>query len=174
MSSPDAVYQSSEPGSIATAFPPSLRRAVWPVLALVAWAATTLLTITLPDKVVGFAEPLYVRETQQVLIGWTILLAIGALSVAASPGFGKRLVYWSPWLVVLAIFVGAWEILTAKTAILPVPFFQPPSSLLEVYIDDWPRLLDSLLNSFKLLASGFVLGAIAGFLTGVSDRKSVV
>ncbi len=55
-----------------------------------------------------------------------------------------------------------------QVCMAPVPFFQPPSSLLEVYLDDWPRLLDSLYNSFKLLASGFVLGAIAGFLTGVS------
>ena len=167
MSSPDTVYISSKDDA-REALPSALRRSLWPFVAVIAWAIVSAISVFLPNVVIGFAEPLYVRETNGLFIGWTILLAVGAALVAAYPAFGKRLVYWSPWLTALAVFFGVWELLTAKFAWLPVPFFQPPSSLLEVYLDDWPRLLDSLYNSFKLLASGFVLGAIAGFLTGVS------
>lgn len=165
MSSPDATYVSE---AVEDADASESVRIIWPIVAVLSWAAVTVLSISLPDKVLGFAEPLYVPETHRVFIGWTIALAIGTAATAIFPPFGRGLAYWSPWLVALAIFVGVWELLTAKFAVLPVPFFMPPSSLLEVYLDDWPRLLDSLLNSFKLLSSGFFLGAIAGFLTGVS------
>lgn len=166
MSSPDSVYVSG--AAERTEAAPKSLRIIGPIIAVLSWAIVAALSIGLPDKVVGFAEPLYVPETHRLFIGWTIVLAIGAAVSVVYPAFGKRLAYWSPWLVALAIFVGIWELLTAKFAVLPVPFFMPPSSLLEVYLDDWPRLLDSLLSSFKLLASGFALGAIAGFLTGVS------
>ncbi|MGU3399982.1 ABC transporter permease [Brucellaceae bacterium D45D] len=166
MSSPDSVYVSGAAESTEIASEPL--RILWPVIAVLSWIAVTVLSIGLPDKVVGFAEPLYVPETQRLFIGWTLLLAIAAAIGVVYRTFGRRLAYWSPWLVAIAIFVGIWELLTAKFAVLPVPFFMPPSSLLEVYLDDWPRLLDSLFNSFKLLASGFALGAVAGFLTGVS------
>lgn len=64
--------------------------------------------------------------------------------------------------------MGAWEVATAKLALLPSPFFAPPQSLIEVYVSDYKRLADSLVNSLWLLANGFVLGAAAGFLTGVA------
>ena len=47
-------------------------------------------------------------------------------------------------------------------------FFAPPQSLIEVYVSDYKRLLDSLINSLWLLFNGFALGAAAGFLTGVA------
>ena len=147
MSSPDTVYISSKDDA-REALPSALRRSLWPFVAVIAWAIVSAISVFLPNVVVGFAEPLYVRETNGLFIGWTILLAVGAALVAVYPAFGKRLVYWSPWLTALAVFFGVWELLTAKFAWLPVPFFQPPSSLLEVYPADWPRLLDSLYNSF--------------------------
>lgn len=167
MSSPDNVYTTTESsrGASTLLVRPS---PVWPFVAVLAWAIVAALSVFLPDVVVGFAEPLYVPETNRLLIGWAIVLAVAALVVPLFPAFGSKFVYWSPWLIALAVFVGAWDFLTAKSAFLPVPFFQPPSSLLEVYLDDWPRLLDSLYNSFKLLASGFILGAISGFITGVA------
>ncbi|HVJ53181.1 MAG TPA: ABC transporter permease subunit [Aliidongia sp.] len=74
----------------------------------------------------------------------------------------------SPWLAALAILLSLWEIATAKLDWLPRPFFTPPQALLEVYIDDWPRLGDSALHSLRLLATGYLLGAAAGFTTGVA------
>ncbi len=61
-----------------------------------------------------------------------------------------------------------WEGLTAKTAVLPVPFFAPPQALIEVLHDDWPRLLDSLLHSLGLLGLGVLLGTSSGFITGLA------
>lgn len=58
--------------------------------------------------------------------------------------------------------------LTAKLLLLPVPFFAPPQALLQVFHDDWPRLLDSLYHSLSLLMSGVVLGTVAGFIVGLA------
>jgi NitT/TauT family transport system permease protein len=61
-----------------------------------------------------------------------------------------------------------WELVTAKLDLLPRPFFATPQSLLEVYIDDWPRLGESTLRSLMLLATGYAIGAVLGFAAGVA------
>jgi NitT/TauT family transport system permease protein len=81
-------------------------------------------------------------------------------------GAGVRL--RAPWLLVLGLFLTLWEVATAKFAWLPLPFFPPPQAILEVYTDDLPKLLDSVLASVKLQLGGYIIGAAAGFLTGVS------
>lgn len=140
----------------------------WGVVATLAWSATAVVSVALPNRVVGFAVPLYVQETQAILVGLALAVAIATLTGTQWRPLGRRLSHVGPWLVALAFFVGVWEVLTAKSAALPVPFFAPPSSLLEVYLDDWPRLSDSFLSSMRLLALGFASGAAAGFVTGVS------
>lgn len=73
-----------------------------------------------------------------------------------------------PWLIALALAVTGWEILTAKLNLLPRPFFVPPQALLEVYLDDWPRLLDCLAASLRLLVTGYAVGSVLGVVTGVA------
>ncbi|MGK9518157.1 ABC transporter permease, partial [Salmonella enterica subsp. enterica] len=76
---------------------------------------------------------------------------------------GQRLQKAGPWLIALPVLLGIWELLTAKLALLPVPFFAPPQALLAVYVEDYARLADSLLHSALLLGSGVALGAATGF-----------
>ncbi|WP_248799268.1 ABC transporter permease [Pseudomonas sp. MWU13-2105] len=106
-------------------------------------------------------------------------LANLCLAVAALIGLLGLVGHWSAkvaarvrgagaWLIALPILLGIWELLTAKLGLLPVPFFAPPQALLAVYLEDWPRLIDSLLHSAVLLGSGVVLGAATGFVAGVA------
>lgn len=74
----------------------------------------------------------------------------------------------APWLLVLALGVSAWEIATAKLEWLPRPFFAPPEALIAVFFDDTPRLASSVVHSFGLLAFGYAIGALTGFVVGVS------
>src|SRR5207237_6494471 len=74
----------------------------------------------------------------------------------------------SPWLIALALFFAAWEAVTAKFGLLPLPFFPPPQAILEVVIDDRALLGAGIFASFRLLATGYLLGAAAGFVTGVA------
>ncbi|AYO83151.1 ABC transporter permease [Methylobacterium brachiatum] len=100
------------------------------------------------------------------LVGLVLLplgLAAGRLGTA-----GSRLRHWSPWLVALAVALLAWELVTAKFDLLPMPFFPPPQAILEVFLDDWPKLGGSTLNSLILLAGGYAFGASLGFVLGVA------
>ncbi len=79
-----------------------------------------------------------------------------------------RLGRFAPWLIVLAIWLTAWEIVTAKLDLLPLPFFPSPQAFVEVCTDDWRRLGESLLASLLLLFRGFAIGAAVGFVAEVA------
>ena len=111
---------------------------------------------------------------------WPFTAEFGTLKLAV--GLAFAVLAWLPsslgpvvdrlrgaaaWFVALAILLAIWELVTAKFSILPRPFFAPPQALLEVYVDEWPRLLECVLASLGLLATGYVIGAITGFATGV-------
>ncbi|WP_233238438.1 ABC transporter permease [Bordetella sp. LUAb4] len=137
------------------------------------WAAVGGLTLSWPNQEVGFKEWGYTREFGLAAVAGAVLLLVVAVSGAVHEAAGasaaaQRLRRAGPWLVLLAVLVGVWEVVTAKLALLPSPFFAPPQSLIEIYVGDWKRLLDSLLNSLWLLANGYVLGALSGFITGVA------
>lgn len=155
----------------ASTFPAASR--VWPtgLAAAAAWATFGALTWRWPNEVPGFSDWAYTEE-----LGIAALIAAAALAVLALAGQHlaplRRLLATlrgaGPWLIAVPVVLSAWEILTAKTAILPTPFFAPPQALIEVYVDDWHRLGDSALNTLKLLGLGVGYGAVAGFLIGVS------
>lgn len=130
------------------------------------WLAFALFTDRVPDD--GSRDWAY---TQELVIGSLIIAALLA-TVAALPGpatrLADRLRPAGKWLIALPILLGLWQLLTAKLAVLPVPFFAPPQALIEVYAEDWPRLGESLLHSFWLLFNGLLFGAAFGFIAGVS------
>jgi NitT/TauT family transport system permease protein len=145
--------------------PPANQRVIWwaGALAALAWATTAALTELWPD-----ADDLGRTD----LLAWIAAalaagLAIAVLSSAIKP-LPAILPRIGPWLVVLAIGLCGWELITAKLDMLPRPFFAAPQSMLEVVTDDWRRLGESLLRSLWLLVPAYLLGAAAGFLTGVA------
>ncbi|RAI43919.1 ABC transporter permease [Rhodoplanes roseus] len=110
---------------------------------------------------------------------FALLLAAGASTIAvltiAAQWLAplRRVRSAAPWLVVIGLIFAVWEVATAKTAVLPMPFFPPPQAIFEVLIDDHKRLLDCVLASGKLLAGGYVIGATLGFVAGVAIGWSV-
>lgn len=137
-----------------------------PVLlaAAAAWAGTAGLILAWPE-----IEPQpYGRE----LAGIALAIAAVAAAVAVTgPLFGRVATgvrTYGAWLIATAALLAVWEILTAKTGILPVPFFSSPQSILEVFLDDWERLGVSVGYSLLLLGKGYFFGAITGFTLGVA------
>ena len=131
--------------------------------AAILWAAGAALTALWPDADdlgrTGLLAALMVAAAMMLSVA-------GAASVAKTlPGALTR---GGPWLVALAIGLAVWELITAKLDLLPRPFFAAPQSMLEVLTDDWPWLGESLLRSLWLLLPAYLLGAAAGFLTGVA------
>jgi NitT/TauT family transport system permease protein len=144
---------------------PATRSLIGGLSAAAAWSMVAALTAFWPDK----------PETDWAYTG-TLAAACAALAVAlALVAFAgmrftvfRRLQRLSPWLIALALFLAAWEAVTAKLGLLPLPFFPPPQAIVEVVIDDWGRLAAGVLASARLLAAGYFLGAAIGFVTGVA------
>jgi NitT/TauT family transport system permease protein len=139
-------------------------RSVWWCggVAAVTWLVASAVTQRWPDD--GDVGPTNLLATCMAVIGLLLLGTTLASRYVALP----RLLRTGPWLVVLALLFGAWEVASAKLNLLPRPFFAPPQSLLEVYTEDWPRLLDSTAHSLMLLVTGYVLGAVLGFVSGLA------
>jgi NitT/TauT family transport system permease protein len=128
----------------------------------VTWLAVAALAEQWPDS--GEAGPTTLLAGCVAAVGLNLLGA----SVASSRGEFPRLFRAGPWLVALALLLGVWEVASAKLDLLPRPFFATPQSILEVYVDDWPRLGESTMHSLMLLVTGYALGAVLGFIVGVA------
>jgi len=136
--------------------------------AALAWLALGLLTWLWPNKPAGFSDWTYTSEFAALALGVAALLSVLGLAPGrAAAALRARARPAGSWLVALAGGLALWETVTAKLGALPPPFFAPPQSLIEVYVSDWARLLDSAANSLQLLAIGVALGSLTGFLVGV-------
>lgn len=133
------------------------------LVAALAWAGAAALTVVWPDMDEW-------DRTGELAVLLSIVTGLLAVTIGVErwvPRLSTRLRAIGPWLVALAILVTLWQVLTAKTNFLPRPFFHPPQSLLEVYLDDWEKLGLSVLHSLRLLLLGYGIGAFLGFVTGV-------
>ena len=157
----------------ATAVPASLQDAVvtglWRtgIVAAIAWLAFGALTLYWPNKEVGFNDWTFTTELGVAALVAGVLLLLVALLGTHAGAAGRRLRPAGQWLIAAPLLLALWEVLTAKLGLLPPPFFAPPQSLIDVAYEDWARLGLSTAHSLRLLAHGFVLGALVGFGTGV-------
>jgi len=127
--------------------------------ALVALLAENLLLRTVQD-VEGLPYRLAVGAGIAVLAG-----AIG--SSVSSERARSRLYHYSQFIFALALALIAWDVLTEKTDLLPLPFFPSAAQILQVMVEDWAKLLLSTGYSLRLLVVGFILGTASGLATGI-------
>ncbi|MEH2543255.1 NitT/TauT family transport system permease protein [Bradyrhizobium sp. AZCC 1708] len=134
------------------------------LMAATAWLAVAVLTALWSDQ--PGTDWAYTGDLAAGFGALAAALAVVSFADVRFAGFrpARRLV---PWALVLALFLGAWEAVTAKLGLLPMPFFPPPQAILEVVIEDWARLGEGILASLHLLAGGYFLGAAIGFAVGV-------
>jgi NitT/TauT family transport system permease protein len=133
--------------------------------AAAAWSAVAALTAFWPDK--PESDWAYTSDLAAICGALAVALALATLAGVRFAVL-QRLQRLSPWLLALALFLAAWEAVTAKLGLLPLPFFPPPQAIAEVVIDDWGRLAAGIFASARLLATGYFLGAAVGFVTGVA------
>jgi NitT/TauT family transport system permease protein len=134
------------------------------LLAALTWFTAAAITWFLPDVIVwgdtsGFAL--------LVATGGAILLFL-AIAVPRFSRPPQTLVHYGPWLIAIGVWFAVWELITAKLGWLPKPFFSPPQGLLNVYLNDWDRLLICVAYTGRLWILGFTSGVVVGFATGVA------
>jgi NitT/TauT family transport system permease protein len=132
--------------------------------AAAAWLVVALLTALWPDQ--SGTDWDYTGDLAATFGTFGVVLAVATFAdLRFSLPHMKRL---APWMLALALLFGAWESVTAKLGLLPMPFFPPPQALVEVVVDDRVRLAEGVLASLRLLAGGYFLGAALGFATGLA------
>lgn len=134
------------------------------LLASLSWFIAAAITWFLPDVIkwgdtAGFAL--------LVATGGAILLAL-AFVVPRLARPSPTLIHYGPWLIAIGIWFAVWELTTAKLGWLPKPFFSPPQGLLNVYLNDWDRLLICIAYTGRLWILGFTSGVVVGFAMGVA------
>ena len=160
-----ALDQVNHPPVIALGASRTPTRRRWTLaIAAATWLGAALLTELWPDR--SGTDWDYTGELAAVFgaVGFVLTLAIFADARFGSMA-RQRL---APWMLALAFLLSAWEAVTAKLGLLPLPFFPPPQALLEVVVDDRFRLAEGVLASLRLLAEGYFLGAALGFAIGVA------
>ena len=129
------------------------------------WLAVAVLTALWPDK----AESDWAYTNQFAVAPGATAFALASATVISLRFAGwRRVQRFSPWMMALGLLLATWEAVTAKLGLLPLPFFPPPQTIVEVVIDDWAQLAAGIFASSRLLATGYCLGAAVGFVTGVA------
>lgn len=72
-----------------------------------------------------------------------------------------------PLFTAAILFLCVWEVITAGFRLLPMPYFPSPGGVMQSMINDRALLFDSTWHSLLLLLSGYILGVVAGFVTGL-------
>ena len=115
---------------------PAARSLIGGLAAAAAWLAVAALITYWPDKPDSDWD--YTDDLAALCGALAIALALAVFSGVWFAGL-QRARRLAPWLVALALFLAAWEAVTAKLGWLPLPFFPPPQAILEVVIDDRAR-----------------------------------
>lgn len=164
---PTALSRSTSPPMPALSLPsgPGGTSCICGLAAAAAWLTAAWVTALWPDR----TDTDWAYTGRLAAVFAAVAVATAGVSLAgvriAALQRSRRL---APWLLLLALLFLGWEAATAKYGLLPLPFFPPPQAILEVLIDDWPRLGESIAASLLLLAGGVALGASAGFVVGVA------
>src|SRR6266699_5247721 len=98
-------------------------------IAVCAWFAAALFTALLPDQ--PESDWAYTNDLAAIFGALAVLIAAAVVFGAWHDG-QRRLEVLSPWMIALALFFTAWELITAKYGLLPLPFFPPPQAIMEV------------------------------------------
>jgi NitT/TauT family transport system permease protein len=164
LASLDAARSAPDEAALAAfAWRASLGQSALALFAGAAWLGFAFLTLRWPD-IGDWGRGPELAWAAAIFGG---LLVAGALFGGFWPRAAKRLRRSTPWFLALGLFFSLWQATTAKSTLLPQPFFPPPHAMLEVFIDDWAKLAESVAASIRLELLGFAAGAGAGFVIGV-------
>ena len=113
------------------------------------------------------------QDVEQLPYRIALLVFIGyfALHILVRGRLGsqrwQRVLFKSPFYVVLGFVLAAWDVFTTKLDLLPLPFVPGLAQILSVMVLDAHMLLISTAYSLRLLVIGFLIGSLAGIVLGM-------
>ena len=140
---------------------------LWGTAAVVLWTAHLAAVVLLPDAVGARTAPI---APLVVIIAFLLVGLVGwlALAEARRPSAAARaLAHRLPWIAFGGGWFLLWQLSTVKSGLLGPPYFVAPEVLIAAFADDWTLLATCLMSSGLLLLTGYVIGSVAGFITGL-------
>lgn len=78
--------------------------------------------------------------------------------------------------IIVFVFLILWEYFTAKRVVKNAMLYPQPENVFNVFVQDYPKILQGVASSLRLLGTAFTLALIfgvgLGLLVGLSDRLS--
>lgn len=109
------------------------------------------------------ASPVYLY----FLLFFIALYGIFFLISFKNENIQNKLKYKAPLFAFVFVLLMAFDLLTLKLAILPLPYFAWVDRIMNSMLEDKSFLLESTLASLKLLFTGYFIGAILGIICGI-------
>lgn len=103
----------------------------------------------------------------RVLIGGAVIYIVLMLLGFKVKRIRDLLTHRAIFISVLLIIIEAIDCMTLKSEFLPLPFFPSPDKMIYEFVEGWQMMGISALYSMRLLLTGFVVGCILGFITGL-------
>ncbi len=141
---------------------PNSRFILWTLLTLIGFIAAETVSLTFPDT-----QEVNNLAYRIALAGLAVLyLCVGVFSWFDG---ARRVKYVSraPFRFAVGLTLTAWDLLSTKLDILPLPFFPGPSKITGVVLDEYEFLLQNTGYSLRLFFIGFFSGVVLGVGTGI-------
>ncbi|MDR0644446.1 MAG: ABC transporter permease subunit [Treponema sp.] len=135
---------------------------IWVWLAFLSFVFTLAVNVFVP-----FAETVKPKAYRVMLIGFIAVLIILYLFALKRSEFRKKFYHKAQFIFAGGITLTIWDVLTAKTGLLPLPYFPSIGEIINVMFEDRRLLAISALYSLRLFFAGLVTGTTIGLVTGV-------
>ncbi|MDR2143226.1 MAG: ABC transporter permease subunit [Treponema sp.] len=133
----------------------------WFWAALLSFAAALTVNIAVPS-----VEKVTPAAYRGFLIAFIATLAVLYIAALTRPGFRKKLYHKAQFIFAAGVTLTLWDLLTTKSAILPLPYFPGMAGIADVMYEDRSLLLLSTVYSMRLFFVGFITGTVLGLATG--------
>ncbi|WP_068773602.1 ABC transporter permease [Paenibacillus sp. FJAT-26967] len=125
--------------------------------------ASFFVHLGLPDKQPAASNGIYTGLLALFLFIYAALITGGFLR----PALGRKLREQAPLVTLVLVLLGIWQLLTQKLDLFPMPYFPSQVKILDALIGEASSLAVSTLYSFRLLATGYIIGTVLGLATGI-------
>lgn len=127
----------------------------------------TMLVIYAVHKIIPSRQDLGYSYYPKVLLAIAVIYVVFYLASFKSRRLNGFLAFKSYFICGVLVLIEIYDIATLKLNALPLPFFPSPDRMIFEFIDGYDVLGISVLYSLRLLLTGFVIGSLLGFVTGV-------
>lgn len=135
---------------------------IWFWAAVLAFAAALAVTVFVPS--VEHVQHQFYTVILSVFLAALLFLYFFTLK---RPDFRRKFYHKAQFIFAGGTAMAIWELLTTKSAILPLPYFPGMAGIFSVMYDDRFLLLRSTLYSMRLFFAGMITGTLLGLTTGI-------